>query len=89
MPTPLISRISEVRVDSTPIFLKAFKVERVSSPLKKPFIVDKPSARELKITDLCEMDLSPGGVITPIKGPEIPLIVIFATENLDYHITLR
>ena len=42
-------------------------VARQSSPSNKPEILDVPSAKEDKMIDLCEIDLSPGTVISPFK----------------------
>ena len=85
-PRPLAVIISSELSDfiSIPRFMNAFTVDKVSSPFKNPVIFDLPFAIELKITALCEMDLSPGGVHSPIKGPLFPNIIEFVTDCSGY-----
>jgi hypothetical protein len=52
----------------------AFAVDNVSSDIKKSLTADFPLVREPSMSDLCEMDLSPGGVISPLSCVELPLI---------------
>ena len=53
----------------TPIFLKADKVDKASSPSKKPVTSVTPSAIAPNIIARCEIDLSPGTRIVPISFP--------------------
>ena len=52
---------------STPSFLKIFNVDFGSCPSEKFLIVEMPSAKDAKITALCEIDLSAGIVISPFS----------------------
>ena len=50
-----------------PILLKAFNVAKLSSPSKKPETFVIPLLIEPSMFDRCEIDLSPGTLIEPLK----------------------
>ena len=50
-------------------------VARQSSPSNKPVIFDVPAAKEDKIIDLCEIDLSPGTVTVSYTHLTLPTTV--------------
>ena len=58
----------------TPIRAKIAAVARVSSPSRKPSMVDTPSARAANITARCEIDLSPGIRRLPRSGCPAPAV---------------
>jgi hypothetical protein len=53
-------------------------VESVSSQFRKPLTSVIPDAIDPIIRDLCETDLSPGGVNSPASGFVLPLIISLA-----------
>ena len=53
----------------TPIWRKASKVAKLSSPSKKPFMELLPRAKEARISARCEIDLSPGTRTRPDSRP--------------------
>ena len=67
IPTPLITTLEPSLSILTPISLNAFNVARVSSPSKKPDTFVTPFAIEPSIIERCEIDLSPGTLIEPLK----------------------
>jgi hypothetical protein len=67
MPTPLMTTLEPSLSILTPISLNAFKVARLSSPSKKPDTFVTPFAIEPSIIERCEIDLSPGTLIEPLK----------------------
>src|SRR5690606_15970131 len=68
-PTPWTMRREAEGVSiRTPMRSKIAAVARVSSPSRKPSMVEVPSARAANITDRCETDLSPGMSRVPRSG---------------------
>ncbi len=61
-----------------PSFLIAFAVDIVSSQLRKPLTSVVPDAIDPIIRDLCDTDLSPGGLSSPSSGFLFPLIISLA-----------
>ena len=54
----------------------AFAVDRVSSDIKKSLTKVVPVASEPSMRDLWDIDLSPGGAISPLSGLELPIIIL-------------
>ena len=74
-PTPWTMRCETVGSSiATPSERNTAAVARVSSPSRKPVIRDSPSASAASMIARCEMDLSPGTVISPRIGPEGRLV---------------
>ena len=67
-PFPWIRMRSGVFSMSTPSLRKQLIVERQSAPCRKFVTSVVPSASAPNMTARCEMDLSPGTVISPFKG---------------------
>ena len=69
-PIPL-PKISHLLLDNlfigTPIFLSALAVARTSSLSKRLLTIILPVTAEPIIKDLCDIDLSPGTIISPDK----------------------
>src|SRR5512141_1879713 len=65
IPLPLTTISSPRSSISTPRDLNAFNVLMGSSALRKFFITLLPLDKDEKITDLCDIDLSGGGVNSP------------------------
>ena len=68
-PTPCTMRRDGDGVSiRTPMREKIAAVARVSSPSRKPSMVETPSASAANITARCDTDLSPGISISPCSG---------------------
>ena len=66
-PLPWMVRVEPSSMISIPRLLNAFMVLNVSSALRKFLTVLVPFAREEKITDLWDIDLSGGGENSPLN----------------------
>ena len=69
-------RVGPSSIMSIPRTRKAFTVLRVSFALRKFLTVLAPFAREEKMTDLCEIDLSGGGENSPLNDLALPSSIL-------------
>ncbi len=75
-PTPCTCQVpSPSRVTSAPSARIALAVSSTSSPSSSPVIRVSPTAIAPRISDRCEIDLSPGTSATPDRGPQALLLI--------------
>ena len=72
---------------SIPHWARHFLVDSTSSPVDILWIIHSPSVREANIRDRCEMDLSPGRLISPLILISFNLLMNFTNSiyQIIYH----
>ena len=84
IPFPWIVTLSPFCSISIPIFLKQLIVERQSAPSRNPVSSVIPEEIEPNITPLCEIDLSPGTVISPLSDVAFVKIIFYILFIKNY-----